>query len=217
MFFSKQTKINSLIALASTLAIAGWAPSAFSAPAAVEAASAKPVKSVEKKETEKKEAAKTPEPVLENVASVTPEELVKHPHEFLNRNVKFNANFFAFSNLALDYKPAMKPSKTYLSLLVLTPGSHVPLSELKLAMLIPKEKDPETELLSKLKDGDQIEIVGKEFSSALDDPWVEIYKLKKIGSSKEEEKKVASETSSEKPKSEEKTEEKSEQGEKTGK
>ena len=119
---------------------------------------------------------------------------MKHPHEYLNKTVKFTANFAAFSTLALDYKAAMKPSKEYLSLLVLTPGSKVPLSELKLAMKIPKEKDPESDLLTKLKDGDQLEIIGKEFSAALDDPWVEILRLKKIGGSKDEDKKVASET-----------------------
>jgi hypothetical protein len=159
---------------------------------------AKPAEKAEKKEPEKKEAVKTPEPPIEGAVSVTPDDLVKHPHEYLNKTIKFNANFSSFSTLALDYKPAMKPSKTYLSFLVLTPGTHIPLSELKLAMSIPKEKDPASDLLTKLKDGDQLEIIGKEFSTALDDPWVEILRLKKIGGSKDEDKKVASEGSSDK-------------------
>jgi hypothetical protein len=157
-------------------------------------APAKPAaEKAEKKEAEKKENAKAPEVDLSNAVTVTPEELVKHPHEYLGKNVKFNANFFAFSNLALDYKPAYRSSKTHLSLLVLAPGTHIPLSELKLAMMIPKDKDPETDLLTKLKDGDQIEIVGKEFSTALDDPWVEIFKLKKIGGSKDDDKTASAE------------------------
>jgi len=137
------------------------------------------------KNTTAKEAVKpTPavEPVLDNLVSVTAEDLVSKPDDFLNKNVKFNANFFAFSSLALDYKPAYRSSKTHLSFLVLRPNSHIPLSELKLSMMIPKDKDPENTLLATLKDGDQLEIVGKVFSAALDDPWVEVYKVKKLGS-----------------------------------
>jgi hypothetical protein len=147
-------------------------------------AKAAPAKKEEPKD-EKKEAAK-PEVDVSNAITVNPDDLVNKPNEYLGKNVKFTANFFAFSNLALDYKPAFRSSKTHLSLLVLKPGTHIPLSELKLAMMIPKDKDPETELLAKLKDGDQVEIIGKEFSAALDDPWVEIYKLKRLSAAKDE-------------------------------
>jgi hypothetical protein len=177
--------------LTSTIGICNAAPT--------DAQAAKtPAKSADKKEADKKDSkepavAKAPEPDLSNAVTITPDELVKKPHEYLNKNVKFTANFSSFSALALDYpkdKP-MRSSKNYLSLLVFTPGSKIPLSELKLAMAIPKDKDPETELLSKLKDGDQIEIIGKQFSAALDDPWLDVFKLKKIGGSKDEDKKVA--------------------------
>lgn len=162
------------------------------APAEKETVGAKtPAKPAAAKE---KEPAKAAEPDLTNVVNVNPDDLVAKPQEYLGKNVKFTAHFFAFSNLALDYKPAMRSSKTHLSLLVLKPGTHIPLSELKLAMMMPKDKDPETELLAKLKDGDQIEIVGKEFSAALDDPWVEIYKLKRIGVAKEETKKASADS-----------------------
>ena len=143
---------------------------------------------------DKKESASktsTPEPVLENVVSVNPDELVAKPQEYLGKNVKFSASFFAFTSIALDYKPAFRSSKTHLSFLILKPGSHIPLSELKLAMMIPKEKDPENTMLATLKDGDQLELIGKVFSTALDDPWVEIFKVKKIGGSSEEKKTVA--------------------------
>ena len=132
------------------------------------------------KKTETKAETK-PEPVLENVVGVSPDDLVSKPQEFLGKNVKFNANFFAWSNLALDYKPAFRSSKTHVSFLILKPNSHIPLSELKLAMMIPKEKDPEATVFATLKDGDQVELTGKVFSAALDDPWVEIFKLK-VGS-----------------------------------
>ncbi|MBX9690612.1 MAG: hypothetical protein K2X27_28110 [Candidatus Obscuribacterales bacterium] len=135
-----------------------------------------------------KETAKTPEPVIENVVSVAPEDLVDKPHEYLGKNVKFSAPFFAFSNLALDYKPAFRSSKTHISLLVSRSKKHVPLSELKLAMMTPKEKDPETTLLANLKEGDTLEIIGKVFSTALDDPWVEILKVKKTGGAPDDKK-----------------------------
>ncbi len=132
--------------------------------------------------------AATPEPVLENVVTASSDDLISKPQEFLGKNVKFTANFFAFSNLALDYKPAFRSSKTHLSFLVLKSNSHIPLSELKLAMMIPKEKDPESTLLATLKDGDQLEMVGKVFSAALDEPWVEVFKVKKLNASPEEKK-----------------------------
>ena len=153
----------------------------------------------------------TPEPVIENVVNLSAEDLVNKPQEYLGKNVKFNANFFAFTSLALDYKPAFRSSKTHLSFLVLTPNTHRPLSELKLAMMIPKEKDPESNLLAALKDGDQLELIGKVFSAALDEPWVEIFKVKKLNSSADD-KKVASgsESDAESDKSESKSDTKSE-------
>ncbi len=147
----------------------------------------------EKKAETKTEGETKPESVLETAIAVSPDELVTKPQEYLGKNVKFTANFFAWSNLALDYKPALRPSKTHLSFLILKPNSHVPLAELKLAMMIPKEKDPESTLFATLKDGDQIELVGKVFSTALDDPWMEVFKLKKLSSSSDEkDKKTAS-------------------------
>jgi hypothetical protein len=143
-----------------------------------------------------KQANKAPivEAPIENVVNVTTNELVDKPHEYLNKNVKFTAKFFAFSSLALDYKPAMRSSKTHLSFLVLRPESHVPYSELKLAMAIPKEKDPENQILTTLKDGDQVELIGKVFATPLDEPWVDVLRLKKLASAdeKKEDKKLSS-------------------------
>lgn len=140
------------------------------------------------KSSDKKADEKKAEPVIENVQSVTPENLVDKPHEYLNKNVKFSANFFCFASLALDYKPALRSSKNYLSFLVLRPHSHVPFSELKLAMAIPKDKDPDNQLLAQLKDGDELEVTGKVFATALDEPWVDVLKIKKIGSAPEDKK-----------------------------
>ncbi len=147
-------------------------------------------KAVDKKETNNASKA-TPEPVIENVLSVSTDQLVNKPQDFVGKNVKFNAKFSNFSSLALDYKPAFRSSKTYLSFLVFRSSAQIPLSELKLAMVIPKEKDSDTKLLTELKEGDQLEIVGKVFSAALDDPWLDVLKLKKIGGSQDEKKTVA--------------------------
>lgn len=129
-----------------------------------------------------------PEVVLENVQNVSPDDLVSKPHDFVGKNVKFTANFSAFNNLALDYKPAFRSSKTHLSFLVHKPKTHLPLSELKLAMEIPKEKDPNTQLLATLKDGEPIELTGKVFAAALDDPWVEVFKIRKLNADKDDKK-----------------------------
>lgn len=138
-------------------------------------------KDSEKKKAEAKPEKPAPEPVIENVVNVQPEDLVRAPSEYLNKNVKFNAQFYTYSSVALDYKPAMRSSKDYFSFLVLRPNSHVPLSELKLAMPIPKdEKSPQSDLLQKLKDKDEVEVIGKVFSTALDEPWVDVLKIKLV-------------------------------------
>ncbi|HEY9713398.1 MAG TPA: hypothetical protein V6C72_08000, partial [Chroococcales cyanobacterium] len=144
-------------------------------------------KSPEKKSEKKTEskAEKKAEAPIENVQNVTTDQLVDKPHEYLNKNIKFDANFHAFSSLALDYKPAMRSSKNYLSFLVLRPNSKVPYSELKLAMAIPKEKDPDNTMLAGLKEGDQVEVVGHVFATALDEPWVDVLRLKKLASAPE--------------------------------
>ena len=164
---------------------------------------ATPVKPADKPADKAATAKPTPEPVIENVQNVTSEQLVDKPHEYLNRNIKFVATFYGFNNLALDYKPALRPSKSYLSFLVLRDNSKVPLSELKLAMPIPKEKDPENTMLAQLKDGDQLEITGKVFAAALDEPCVDVLRMKKLKSAPEE-KKVAEEKDSKDKKSDEK-------------
>jgi|688.fasta_scaffold416546_2 hypothetical protein len=185
------------------MAVTGLIGSAQAAPAPVtKPATTKPAEKAAEKAPEK--AAKTtPEPVIENVQSVNAEQLVDKPHDYLNKNVKFTANFFAFSSLALDYKPALRPAKTHLSFLILKDGSHIPLSELKLAMAIPKEKDAENTLLAKLKDGDQLEVTGKVFSAALDEPWVDVLKLKLLKAAPDD-KKIAEEKEKDKDKDKEK-------------
>lgn len=166
------------------------------------AASDKDSKDKENKDSkdskEKAEAPAAPEPPLENVQNVTTQQLVDKPADYLHKNVKFTAPFHAYSSLALDYKPAMRSSKNYLSFLILRPNSKVPFSEIKLAMPIPKDKDPKNKLLQDLKDGDTIEVAGTVFATALDEPWVDVKQLTKIASApdpkKDKEKDSAKET-----------------------
>jgi len=130
-----------------------------------------------------------PEAPIENVVNVSTTELVDKPHDYLNKNVKFTAKFFSFTTLPLDYKPAFKSSKTHLGLLVLRPESRTPFSELKIAMAMPKDKEPTNALLAGLKDGDGVEITAKVFGVPLDEPWVEVLRLKKISSAPDKDKK----------------------------
>ncbi|CAN5214463.1 hypothetical protein BH10CYA1_BH10CYA1_43850 [soil metagenome] len=204
--YLRQLKMNKQIFRAATLTVAimavattgiGAIHAAPLTPAA-RPASTKPAEKTSEKTLEKV-TKPTPEPVIENVQSVNAEQLVDKPHDYLNKNVKFTANFFAFTSLALDYKPALRPAKTHLSFLILKDNSHIPLSELKLAMAIPKEKDAENTLLAKLKDGDQLEITGKVFNTALDEPWVDVLRLKLLKAAPDE-KKIAEEKDKDKGK-----------------
>jgi hypothetical protein len=154
-------------------------------------AGAAPAKTGEKgseKSAEKSNVKTPPEPPIENVVNVTTTDLVDKPHDYLNKNVKFSAKFYVFSNLPLDYKPALRTSKTHLGFLVLRPDVHVPFSELKIAMPIPKEKDPMNQVLASLKDGDEVEVTGKVFAAQLDEPWVEVLRFKKTASAPEDKK-----------------------------
>jgi len=173
----------------------GQAAFTFAAPKA-KAPAAKAASDKAGEKTDKPAAKAAPEPPIENVINVTTSELVDKPHEFLNKNVKFTARFYVFSNLPLDYKPALRPAKTHLGFLVLRPDGHVPFSELKIAMAIPKEKEPMNQLLGSLKDGDQIEVIARQFSSQLDEPWLDVLRLKKIASAADDKEKKDDKTAS---------------------
>lgn len=204
----KKSQISLVLALVTAQSLSlTLIPGAFAAPTAAPAKTKEAsVKTTDKKsdktenkgakvndkgaeKAEKPPAKPAPEIVIENVVDVQPERLVDQPNAYLNKNVRFTANFFAYSSLALDYKPIMRSAKTHLSFLVLRNNSKVPLSELKLAMLIPKdEKGADSKLLLELKEGDQVEITGKVAGVALDEPWVDVLKLKRLKAVSEEKK-----------------------------
>jgi len=139
----------------------------------------------DKDKTTPAEAAKekATEAEILNAVSVTTEQLVTKPQEYLNKDIKFTAKFACFNSLALNYKPAFRSDRNYLSFLVFKGDTRTPYSELKLAMPIPKEKDPETHMLQTLKEGDLLEVYGKVFACPLDEPWLDVIKIKKLASS----------------------------------
>lgn len=110
---------------------------------------------------------------------VKPIDLVNNPKIYLNKDIKISAKFDKFSTLGLDYDRALRDSKDYISFLIKRPdvGGEftIPYSELKLIL-----KREEAEKMLDIESGDRVEIKGKVFSTALNDPWVDVYELKNL-------------------------------------
>ncbi len=106
--------------------------------------------------------------------------LLEHPENFIDKKIKFRGKFSSFTTLALDYEPALRKSKDYISICIFRPDSKIPLSELKLAYPVKEAK--ENLVIRELEEGDLIEIYAQVFSAALDEPWADILQIKKIES-----------------------------------
>ncbi len=104
--------------------------------------------------------------------------LVKESNKWLNKEVCFEGEFTSFSDLALDYPKALRKHNEYISFLILRPKTEIPLSELKLAMKIKDVQNHES--FTKIKEGDLVKIKGKVFSTALNEPWVDIIQIEVI-------------------------------------
>ncbi|MBY0449613.1 MAG: hypothetical protein K2X01_03185 [Cyanobacteria bacterium] len=105
-------------------------------------------------------------------------DLVKSPKDFMSKPVRFEATFNSFSNLGLDYKKALRDSRDYVSFLVDRPDisyHSIPLAELKL--IYPRSK---SEAVINLEAGDKIQVLGKVFSSALNEPWMDVEEIQII-------------------------------------
>ena len=119
-----------------------------------------------------------------NVVSL---DVVANPQKYLNKRVKMQAKFDKFSTLGLDYKKALRDSKDYIGILIQRDDvldHNIPLSEMKLFLkkdLAEKHIDLDT--------GDKIEITAKVFSTALNDPWLDVEELLVIKKAKKEENK----------------------------
>lgn len=114
-------------------------------------------------------------PVPKNVISVVPLRVVQNPRDFLNHDIKMNATFDKFSTLGLDYDAALRPNADYVGFLIQRDDvvdHNIPLSEMKLFL-----KREYAEKFIDLNTGDKIEIYGKVFSTALGDPWIDVYKI----------------------------------------
>ena len=113
--------------------------------------------------------------------------IVNNPQRFLNKRVKIQATFDKFSTLGLDYSKAMRESSKYIGILIQRDDvldHNIPLSEMKLFM-----KKEMAEKHIDLDTGDKIGVIAKVFSTALNDPWVDIESLTVIKKVKKEDKK----------------------------
>lgn len=104
-----------------------------------------------------------------------PLDVVKNPNKYLNKKIRIKATFDKFTNLGLDYKPAMRSSQEYISFLILRDDvgeNIIPLSEMKL--FITRKM---AEKFIELETGDKIQIEGTLFSTALSDSWIDVKKI----------------------------------------
>lgn len=106
--------------------------------------------------------------------------LLDKPDNYLSKKIKFRGKFSSFTTLALDYEPALRKAKDFISIAIFRPKTKIPLSELKLAYPVKEAK--ENQVIRELEEGDLIEIHGEVFSTALDEPWVDILSIQKIES-----------------------------------
>ena len=103
---------------------------------------------------------------------VDPLSIVKSPKDYLNKKVSFTGIFNSFDGYALNYDKALRSDKDYVNVVIRRPdATHhpIPLSELKLFLAREKSKQA-----LDLEPGDKIVIHAKEFSTALNDPWLDV-------------------------------------------
>lgn len=133
----------------------------------------------QKKEDKNAEKEVKKEPIVEsNYIPILIGALLESPEKYLEKNIKFRGKFSSFSTLALDYDAAMRKSKDYISICLFRGDSKIPLSELKLAYPVKEAK--EDPIIREIEEGDLLEIYGKVFSTALDEPWVDIVSIKRL-------------------------------------
>jgi hypothetical protein len=146
-------------------------------------------KEADSKDKEKNKAAdaKAIEADIASATPIDPLELLKQPSEYLNKKVTFTATFNRFADIALDYKKAFRDSRDYVTFFVLRPDTTdhtIPLAEMKL--FFPRKKSDE---VMDLEAGDKIQIVGTQFSTALDEPWIDVAHVKILEKTAKPEKK----------------------------
>ncbi len=136
---------------------------------------------------QKPQAVQNPAQAQAKPINTTALAIVASPEKFLNKTVKMQATFDKFSTLGLDYSKALRKSTDYIGILIQRDDvidHNIPLSEMKLFLtktLAEKHIDLDT--------GDKIEITAKVFSTALNDPWLDVTDLKVILKAKKDEEK----------------------------
>jgi hypothetical protein len=146
---------------------------------AQQAAPKKEDKKDEKADGKDKPPSATPAEIDASIASaqaVDSLEIMKNPNLFLNKKITFTGTFNRFADIGLDYKKAFRDSRDYVTFFVLRPDvkEHtIPMAEMKL--FFPRKKSDE---VMDLESGDKIQVVGTEFSSALDEPWIDVEHIK---------------------------------------
>lgn len=163
--------LSALIALsATTLAAPKQAPAPVNQ---------KPAAAAEKTTKDKDVKPATAAEIDASIASaikVDPLDLLKNPHQNLNKKVTFTGTFNRFADIALDYKKAFRDSRDYVTFFILRPdvGEHtIPLAEMKL--FFPRKHSDE---VMDLESGDKIQVVGTQFSAALEEPWIDVEHIK---------------------------------------
>lgn len=169
-------------------------PSQKSEPAKPAAPAGKDAAKVDDKAKSEKDKATLEKEIEASLASATlidSLDLLKQPAKYMNKKVTFTGTFNRFADTALDYKKAFRDSREYVSFFILRPDvtAHtIPMAELKL--FFPRKKS--TEVMD-LETGDKIQIVGTQFSTALDEPWVDVEHIKILQKTDKHERKVGPE------------------------
>ena len=131
------------------------------------------------KEKEAKDKAAIEKEIQASLATATKVEsldLLKDPTKFMNKKVTFTGTFNRFADVGLDYKKAFRDSRDYVTFFILRPdvtAHNIPMAEMKL--FFPRKKS--TEVMD-LETGDKIQIVGTQFSNAMEEPWVDVEHIK---------------------------------------
>ncbi len=124
---------------------------------------------------------------LATATKVDPLAVLKEPGQYMSKKVTFTGTFNRFADIALDYKKAFRDSRDYVTFFILRPDvdSHtIPLAEMKL--FFPRKKSPE---VMDLETGDKIQVIGTEFSTALDEPWIDVEHIKILEKTEKHERK----------------------------
>ena len=125
---------------------------------------------------------KTQQAQQNKIYNATSLDIVANPNKYLNKTIKMQATFDKFSALGLDYSKALRKSSEYIGILIQRDDvvdHNIPLSEMKMFM-----KKEMAEKFIDLDTGDKVEITAKVFSTALNDPWLDIQKLTVIQKAK---------------------------------